>query len=170
MKKIVIIGGGIAGLSAGIFARLNGYESQILEKHHTTGGECTGWDRDGYHIDGCIHWMVGTKEGTGLRKLWDRVGALDGVEIYHPESFMAVEYGDTTVQFYRDIDRLKDSWTEISPDDKATIEEFCSDIKKLQSFEVPSGKPLDLMNFMEKGKFFFSMRNVGPVINIIRLV
>ena len=165
MKKIVIIGGGIAGLSAGIFARLNGYESQILEKHHTTGGECTGWDRDGYHIDGCIHWMVGTKEGTGLRKLWDRVGALDGVEIYHPESFMAVEYGDTTVQFYRDIDRLKDSWTEISPDDKATIEEFCSDIKKLQSFEVPSGKPLDLMNFMEKGKFFFSMRNVGPVIN-----
>jgi len=58
MKKIVIIGGGIAGLSAGIFAQKNGFESTILEKHHTLGGECTGWDRQGYHIDGCIHWLV----------------------------------------------------------------------------------------------------------------
>lgn len=108
MKKIVIIVGGIAGFSAGIFARLNGFESLILEKNHTIGGECTGWERNGYHIDGCIHWLVGTKEGTGLRKLWDRVGALDGVEIYHPESFLAVEYGDTTVHFYRELDWLQE--------------------------------------------------------------
>lgn len=165
MKKIIIIGGGIAGLSAGIFAQLNGFETEILEKHHTIGGECTGWDRNGYHIDGCIHWLVGTKEGTALRKLWDRVGALDGVKIYHPESFMAVEYEEETVHFYRDLDLLKNSWIEISPDDKGAIEEFCNDIKKLHTFEVPSGKPLDLMNIMEKAKFFFSMRNVGPVIN-----
>jgi phytoene desaturase len=72
MKKIVIIGGGIAGLSAGIFAQKNGFESTILEKHHTTGGECTGWDRRGYHIDGCIHWLVGTKEGTPIRELRKR--------------------------------------------------------------------------------------------------
>mgnify|MGYP002152218976 CR=1 FL=1 len=37
MKKIVIIGGGIAGLSAGIFAQKNGFDSVILEKHHTLG-------------------------------------------------------------------------------------------------------------------------------------
>ncbi len=164
-KKIIIIGGGIAGLTAGIFAQLNGFQSQILEKHHTVGGECTGWDRKGYHIDGCIHWLVGTKEGTSLRKLWDKVGALDGVEIYHPESFMAVEYQDTTVHFYRDLERLKNSWIEISPADENIIAEFCQDIKKLQSFEVPSGKPLDLMNILEKVKFYFSMRHVGPVIN-----
>ena len=165
MRKIIIIGGGIAGLSAGIFAQLNGFKSQILEKHHTIGGECTGWDRNGYHIDGCIHWLVGTKEGTALRKLWDRVGALEDVEIYHPESFMAVEHEDVTVHFYRDLDRLRNSWIEISPDDIDAIEEFCGDIKKLHSFEVPADKPLDMMNIMEKGKFFFSMRRAGPVIN-----
>jgi thioredoxin reductase len=29
-KKIVIIGGGVAGLSAGIYARLNGFDTEIV--------------------------------------------------------------------------------------------------------------------------------------------
>lgn len=31
-KKIIIAGGGIAGLGAGIYARLAGYEADIYEK------------------------------------------------------------------------------------------------------------------------------------------
>ena len=161
MKKIVIIGGGISGLTAGIFAQKNGFESIILEKHHTMGGECTGWDRQGYHIDGCIHWLVGTKEGTAIRRLWDTVGALDGVEIYHPESFLAFEYLDITVNFCRDLERLKSSWLEISPEDRDAIEEFCSAIKKLQSFEMPVGKPVDMMNIIDKFRYMASMKDIG---------
>ena len=163
MKKIVIIGGGIAGLTAGIFAQKNGFESTILEKHHTLGGECTGWDRQGYHIDGCIHWLVGTKEGSPLRELWDKVGALDGVDIYEPDSFMAVEHEGVTVHFYRDLDRMKESWLQISPQDKEAIEEFCADIGKLHSFTFPVGKPLDMMNLIEKVKYMLSMKDIGPV-------
>ncbi|PKM85286.1 MAG: NAD(P)/FAD-dependent oxidoreductase [Firmicutes bacterium HGW-Firmicutes-11] len=164
MKKIVIIGGGVAGLSAGIFAQKNGFDSVILEKHHTLGGECTGWERQGYHIDGCIHWLVGTKEGTPLRDLWNTVGALDGVDIYHPESFMAVEHEDITVHFYRDIERLKSSWLEISPEDKEIIEEFCKDIMQLHSFSMPAGKPMDMMNILEKIKCMLSMKDAGMII------
>ncbi|GAA0180461.1 hypothetical protein SH2C18_31510 [Clostridium sediminicola] len=164
MKKVVIIGGGIAGLSAGIFAQKNGFDSIILEKHHTLGGECTGWDRKGYHIDGCIHWLVGTKEGTPIHDLWTTVGALDGVKIYHPESFIAVEHDDIKVHFYRNIDRLKSSWLEISPKDKEVIEEFCRDIKQLQSFSIPAEKPMDMMNIIEKIKYMFSMKSIGPIV------
>ena len=164
MKQIVIIGGGIAGLSAGIFAQKNGFQSTILEKHHTLGGECTGWDRQGYHIDGCIHWLVGTKEGTPLRELWDTVGALDGVEIYDPVSFMAVEHEDVTVHFYRDLDRLESSWLEISPDDHESIKELCKDIRQLHTFSMPAGKPMDLMNLVEKIKYIISMKDVGSIL------
>jgi len=163
IKRVVIIGGGISGLTAGIFAQKNGFESIILEKHHTMGGECTGWDRENYHIDGCIHWLVGTKEGTPIRRLWESVGALDGVEIHHPESFLAFEYQDITVNFYRDLERLKSSWLEISPNDRSSIEEFCSAIKKLQSFQMPVGKPMDLMNIFEKIQFMASMKDIGPI-------
>ena len=63
MKRILIIGGGISGLTAGIFAQKLGFESIIFEKHSILGGKCTGWDRGHYHIDGCIHWLTGTKDG-----------------------------------------------------------------------------------------------------------
>ncbi|MCM1259117.1 MAG: NAD(P)-binding protein, partial [Roseburia sp.] len=44
-KKIVIVGGGIGGLSAGIYGRLSGYEVEIYEKNPVAGGECMGWNR-----------------------------------------------------------------------------------------------------------------------------
>jgi phytoene dehydrogenase-like protein len=46
-KKIVIIGAGPAGLTAGIYARQAGFEVVVLEKHNLPGGLCTAWKRDG---------------------------------------------------------------------------------------------------------------------------
>ncbi|MBH1940945.1 NAD(P)/FAD-dependent oxidoreductase [Mobilitalea sibirica] len=165
MKKVIIIGGGIAGLSAGIFAQKNGFDSIILEKHHTVGGECTGWDRNGYHVDGCIHWLVGTKEGTPMHKLWTKVGALDGVKVYHPETFLSFEHKEGTVHLYRDLERLRESWLALSPEDKAVIEEFYQGIKQLHSFEMPTDKPMDMMTLKEKIKLFSSMKAAGTIMS-----
>jgi phytoene desaturase len=163
MKKVVIVGGGVAGLSAGIFAQMNGFESVILEKHSLVGGECTGWDRQGYHIDGCIHWLIGTKKGTPINDLWTTVGALGEVEIHDHESFLTFEHGDTQVHLYRDLDRLRASWLELSPEDAEAIEEFCNTIKQLHSFEIPVGKPMDMLNILEKLKVLMSMKDAGMV-------
>lgn len=38
MKKTVIVGGGIAGLTAGVYAQLNGFKSEIYEKNPVAGG------------------------------------------------------------------------------------------------------------------------------------
>ncbi|MCK4323768.1 MAG: NAD(P)/FAD-dependent oxidoreductase, partial [Armatimonadetes bacterium] len=54
-KSIIIIGAGIAGLSAGCYARMNGYRTTIFEMHDKPGGLCTSWKRRGYTIDGCLH-------------------------------------------------------------------------------------------------------------------
>lgn len=164
MKKIVIIGGGIAGLSAGIFAQKNGFESIILEKHNIIGGECTGWDRNGYHIDGCIHWLVGTKENTPMYSLWKTLGALDNVEIYHPDTFLSFYHKDDVVHIYRDIEKLKSSWIKLSPDDKDFIEEFCDELTKLDSLEIDAEKPMDLMSIKEKIKKILSMKDVGIIL------
>lgn len=165
MKKIAIIGGGVAGLSAGIFAQKNGFSSTIIEKHHTLGGECTGWDRHGYHIDGCIHWLVGTKPGTPINDLWTSVGALGGVEIYNPDSFLTHEYEGASVHLYRNLERLQSSWLELSPQDESAIKEFCQNIKKLHSFEIPVGKPMDMMTLLEKIKMFLPLLKAVGVMN-----
>ncbi|NOY37521.1 MAG: NAD(P)/FAD-dependent oxidoreductase, partial [Chlorobi bacterium] len=56
-NSVIIIGAGFAGLSAGIYARMNGYRTQIFEMHNLPGGLCTAWKHKGYTIDGCIHWL-----------------------------------------------------------------------------------------------------------------
>ena len=59
-RSVMIIGAGIAGLSAGIYAQLNGYRSRIYEMHSLPGGLMTAWKRKGYTMDGCIHWLTGS--------------------------------------------------------------------------------------------------------------
>ncbi|MBO4682950.1 MAG: FAD-dependent oxidoreductase, partial [Bacilli bacterium] len=41
-KKIIIVGGGISGLAAGISAIQQGFEPLILEKNPVLGGLCMG--------------------------------------------------------------------------------------------------------------------------------
>ena len=162
--RVVIMGGGIAGLSAGIFARANGLDATILEKHTILGGECTGWDRRGYHIDGCIHWLVGTKEGTPMNDLWRSVGALDGVQIHHPETFLTYEHESGTVPIYRDLDRLRDAWVELSPQDAAATDEFIATIRQLGTFEMETAKPTDMMSLLEKARSMLSMKDAGAIL------
>jgi len=43
--KIIIIGGGIAGLSCGCYLQMNGIQTEILEAGALPGGLCTAWHR-----------------------------------------------------------------------------------------------------------------------------
>ncbi len=78
-KSIIIIGAGIAGLSAGCYGQMNDYRTQIFEMDNARpGGLCTSWKRKGYIIDGCMHWLLGSKPGTGFYCIWEELGAVQG--------------------------------------------------------------------------------------------
>ena len=49
-KNIIIIGAGVSGLTAGIYAEMNGFHAIILEKNPSVGGLCTGWYRKGHYL------------------------------------------------------------------------------------------------------------------------
>ncbi|HWU36838.1 MAG TPA: NAD(P)-binding protein, partial [Candidatus Acidoferrum sp.] len=82
-KKIVVIGAGVAGLSAGCYALMNGYEVEIHEAHTLSGGLCTGWRRSGYWVDGCIHWLTSSRPGSDLYEVWEELGAVQGRQFYN---------------------------------------------------------------------------------------
>ncbi len=58
-KGVIIIGAGIAGLSAGFNLQKNGYEIQIYKLSKRAGGLCTAWERKGYTMENCIHYLTG---------------------------------------------------------------------------------------------------------------
>ena len=83
MNKVVIIGGGIAGLSAGIYALQSGFEVTIFEMHTIPGGNSTSWKREGYFFEGGMHWLTGSAQNQLLYKEWCNLGALsENVSVY----------------------------------------------------------------------------------------
>lgn len=164
MKKIVIIGGGIAGLTAGIYAQKAGFQSEIYEKHNILGGQCTGWYRKGFFIDNCIHWLTGTNKGTSLYKLWKDVGALGrDVELIQTDKFYTVEKNGETISLWKDIARTEKEMLAISPQDEDEICKFIKNVKLAQSVEMPVDVPMDMMkpwDFISMGKKMSGMVKV----------
>ena len=76
-KKVIIIGAGLAGLSAGCYAKMNGFKSQIFEHHTVPGGVAAAWMRKDYLIDGGVHFIMGYKPGTTLHQTFKDLGASD---------------------------------------------------------------------------------------------
>ena len=138
MKKVIVIGGGIAGLSAGVFAQKSGFDVTILEGHSIAGGNCTSWKRKGYIFEGGLHWLAGTNPQHPLNGLWRAVGALnDDVKLSHSEPFMDYRHNGTTIPLCRDVDRTEREWLELSPADKKEIKFLCENIRKASKEEEP---------------------------------
>lgn len=123
-KKIIIIGGGIAGLSTGVYGRINGYEVTIFEKHSKPGGLCTSWHRKDFTFDYCIHNLAGTGK-VRLREIWDDLDAFKGTEIINQDIYISIQdsHGNA-LNIYTDLDELEKHMKEIAPEDSRTIEEY----------------------------------------------
>ena len=140
-KKVLIIGAGIAGLSAGSYLERNGYDTEIFEAHKLPGGVCTAWKRGKYIFDYCIHWLMGTKEGTGFDTVWDELGALENEKgekatIRNFEEFTRIETSDgDVVRLYADLDKLEEEFLRVAPEDEKQIRKFIKDLKKLAEFK-----------------------------------
>lgn len=163
MSKIAIIGGGISGLVAGVYARKNGFECEIYEKHTIVGGECTGWDRQGFHIDNCVHWMTGTSPDKELYKVWKDVGVLgDDVEVIKQDKFFTVEDGDKRLVVWQDINRFEKDLIALAPEDTKEIKKFVRMVRAFFHMEVPAVKPSEQMSFMDNLKLMWKICPVFP--------
>lgn len=164
MKKVVIIGGGIAGMTAGILLQKAGFKTEIYEKNALPGGQCTGWKREGYFIDNCIHWLTGTRSGSALHELWKEIGALgDDVELYEKEMFFSSKLDGRTLTFWRDKERTRKEMLELSPEDEEEINKLIKYVSMAETMTVPVEKPFDAMNLIDFIRLGMSMKEMGKV-------
>jgi len=158
-KSIIIIGAGFAGLAAGIYARLNGYKTEIYEMHNLPGGLCTSWERKGYTFDGCIHWLVGSSPKSGMRDLWEETGIIQKRTFVNMDEYFRVEDSSgRTVVFYTDVNRLEKHLLEFSPQDEKLIRMFTDGIRKIIPFDSPSkhdSLPVRLKKQIRNAAIFF---------------
>ncbi len=164
-KKVIIIGAGISGLTAGVYACKAGFEVEIYESHSIAGGECTGWKRNGFDIDGCIHWLTGTLKGTGLHQVWETCGALgNDIEILNHDYLTAYLHEDKLYYLYADLNKLEQELISIAPSDTKAIKKLTKAVKICQRIEVPVSKPYEFLLFRDKLKLLCKFIKVAPYI------
>ena len=157
-KSIIIIGAGIAGLSTGCYGQMNGYRTSIFEMHTIPGGLCTTWKRKGYKIDGCMHWLLGSKPGTGFYRIWEELGAVQGRRIVNQEEYIRFEGEEGKVfSVYTDINRLERHMNELAPEDEKVIEEIIKEVRKATRFEIPWEKARELYSPVDGLKMMLKM-------------
>lgn len=138
MKKVIIIGGGIAGISAGCYCQMNGFQSEIYEMHDMPGGLCTGWHRKNFTFDGCLHWLVGTSPSNPMYRMWEELGVLKGKKFFDYDYFNKVidKEGNTFIS-YTNPDRFREQMLEYSKEDKKYIDRIIRDIKWFMKMKIP---------------------------------
>ena len=138
MKKVIIVGAGVAGLSAAIYAQRSGFSVTLIEQHSIVGGMCTSWRRKGYLFEGAIHWMTGSSPKTAMYELWKDTGALgDNVNVLLSDPFYSVEHDGQILCLYRDIKKTVETLCAISPADEANLKQLEKEVIKLSKMQMP---------------------------------
>lgn len=149
-KKVNIIGAGVAGLCAGSYLQMNGYETEIFELHTIPGGLCTAWDRMGYRFDGCIHWLMGATPKSKMYAAWNEVLDIQGLQFHFADDYFVFEDLDgKSITLYRNADKLEHELLEKAPEDKKTILELTSAVRKLSKLDFYSDKAPEIMNIAD---------------------
>lgn len=148
-KSVIIIGAGIAGLSAGCYAQMNRFDSAIYEMHDIPGGLCTSWRRGDFVFDGCVDWLTGSAPDGMFYPLWREVGVIQGSTFFQHDAYCCARDGTAPVTFWFDPDRLETELLAHAPQDGAIISEICGLIRTLKTFKPVVNKAPEVMGFAD---------------------
>lgn len=134
MKRVGVIGGGFAGLSAAAYLAKHGYEVDLFEKHHTLGGRARAFEASGFKFDMGPSWY------------------------WMPDVFERFfnQFGHTTSDFY-ELVRLDPSYQVFFQDgDAVKIPASYDELEQLfESYE--KGSSLKLRKFLSSAKYKYDV-------------
>ncbi len=163
-KKVLIVGGGIAGLSAGCYARMNGFNTSVFEMHSIPGGLCTAWERKGYRFDLSMHFLTGSCSGPFF-EMCDELGMVENTEFHYHNQLGQVEGMGKRLSYSTDREKLEQDMLAISPEDADLIREFTGLLFGRDMMKAATLKPKELQNFRDS---FRTMRAVLPLLKVFR--
>lgn len=136
--RLLVIGGGIAGLCAAVYARRCGYDVELLEQHDRAGGLATSWLRGPYRFETCLHWLLGSSPASPMYRHWREIFDIDRLTFIYPEEFVRIEAeGGETLSIYTNVERLRTALLRRSPADAESIRDFADSVHEFAHLPLP---------------------------------
>jgi phytoene desaturase len=162
--RILVIGGGLAGLSTSCYALANGWDVTVFEHGLSLGGVCTAWRRGPYLVDGCIHWLT----GGPFAKIYEELHIVPPVEVRPMREFATVKdaRAEWTVRVSADFYALRRDLLAIAPQDAIEIERVLEAAGHAVDLLPQIEHPPEITGLLEQLRALWEMRGeVGTLMH-----
>ena len=135
MKKCVIIGSGLGGLSTGVILAKNGYEVNILEQASQIGGCLQCFQRKGVRFETGMHFIGSMEDGQSLSNYFNYLEIKDKIELSKLDKegydVVAIQGEKFTFPFCREafIERFSQRF----PSQRKNLEDYYDLVEKVAS-------------------------------------
>lgn len=136
---VEIIGAGVAGLCLGVRLLRRGLRVRIYEAGASAGGLCVNWRRGDYDFNGCLHWVLGAREGSSFHDMWRQVCDIDSLRYVDFDERVDIELPDGEgghwhFHLYNDVEQLRSYLLTLAPEDAAAVDRWMDDILTVSRF------------------------------------
>lgn len=143
MKKydVIIIGGGLGGLSSGVMLSKEGLNVCVLEQHSVIGGCLQSFHRNGYTLDTGMHYVGSLSEGQIMHQYFKYLGVIDKLHLrkLDEEGFDYFHFGDGTSYCHAmGYDRFVETLSKHFPKERANIKTFADRLQCVGNLISPS--------------------------------
>lgn len=127
MKKCIIIGSGLGGLSTGVILAKNGYEVTILEQSSQVGGCLQCFTRDGVKFETGMHFIGSLDDGQVLSHYFNYLGIKDKVVLNRldPQAYDVVALQGERFAFPNGREAFIDKFAQRFPLQRENLKRYC---------------------------------------------
>jgi phytoene dehydrogenase-like protein len=127
-KRVVVIGGGLGGLSAGVACAQAGCDVTLFEKQPRTGGYAVSFSRNGFTFDPSLHAAPAAGPGQEFEQLCARLGIASEIKFLNINKGFLARLGERSFEIPADLCALKDGFSTVFPAQRKGLSLFHADL------------------------------------------
>ena len=151
MKKCIIIGSGLGGLSTGVILAKNGYEVTILEQASQVGGCLQCFTRDGVKFETGMHFIGSLDDDQVLSHYFNYLEIKDKIQFNRldPQAYDVVSLQGEHFAFPNGREAFVEQFAQRFPSQRENLERYCDLVE-----QVASLSPFrDLQHSVDENRF-----------------
>ena len=138
---VIIIGGGLGGLSCGAMLSKEGQNVCVLEQHSVIGGCLQSFKREGYTLDTGMHYVGSLSEGQTMHQYFKYLGVMDDLRLrkLDENGFDYFHFGDGTSYCHAmGYERFEETLAAKFPSERDNIKAFGAKLREIGKLITPS--------------------------------